>query len=193
VCGVCCTVLNLYQGSRLTTGVTLPIGGLFAIGLFQFGSGVRRRWLIAVSFGLICQYLFLLTALLSGNAPHLYNNASQEQALQWLASHCTEHDVLLAPFLFGNVVPEASRVHVVAGEYDQTYDFAVRYPQLQTFYGATSTIASRLHVLKATGATLVVYDGHNGAEGPFDPRGLPGLRSVFTSGDVAILRVPPGL
>jgi hypothetical protein len=193
IVGVCGTVLNLYQGSRLTTGVTLPIGGLFAIGLMGYHTGVRRRWLIAASFGLICQYLFLLIALLSGSATHLYNDASQEQAVQWLAQHGTARDVVLAPFMFGNVVTEASRAHVVAGEYDQTYDFAVRYPQLQAFYGATSTTTARLQALKATGATLVVYDGHNGDEGPFDPRRLPELHTVFVSGDVAILRVPPGL
>jgi hypothetical protein len=193
VCAVCCTVLNFYQGSRLTTGVTLPIGGLFAIGLMRYSSTVRRHWLEALSVSVVCQYLFLLTALLNGNATHLYNNAAQEAALQWLARHGSPRDVVLAPFFFGNVVTEASRVRVVAGGYDQTGDFAVRYPQLQTFFGASSTTASRLRALRATSATLVVYDGHDPYEGPFDPRVLPGLRTVFARGDVAILRVPPGI
>jgi hypothetical protein len=193
MCAICGTALNLYQGSRLTTGVTLPIGGLFAMGLMRYSFTVRRHWLEALSVSLVCQYLFLLTALLNGNAKHLYNNAAQEQALQWLALHGNTRDVVLAPFFFGNVATEASPVRVVAGGYDQTYDFAMRYPQLQTFFGASSTTAERLHVLRATSATLVVYDGHNPYEGPFDPQNLPGLRTVFVRGDVAILRVPPGM
>jgi len=191
LCAVVGSTLNVYQGSRLGIALTLPLGGLFALGLTGRAAATKRRWLAVLGFSLLCQYAFLLPTLLVGSQTYLYDSAPQEQALQWLARHTTPSDVVLAPLFFGNVVPERLNVHVVAGEYYQTYDFSLRYPQLQTFYGATSTTAARLSALHATCATLVVYDGSDTFEGPFDPRGLPGLRTVFVSGDVAILRVLP--
>jgi hypothetical protein len=189
LCAVAGTVLNIWQGSRLATGLNLPIGMLIALGLVGRREVVRRRWLMALGLGLICQYLFLLSALLGGDATHLYNSPQEEQALRWLGAHAGPRDVVLAPFLFGNVLPEASSARVVAGEYDQTYDFAVRYPQLQIFYSPQSTLPDRLRVLRDTGATLVVYDAQKPQEGAFDPRGMPGVRTVFSAGDVAVLRV----
>jgi hypothetical protein len=189
VCAVAGTQLNVWQGSRLVTGINLPIGMLFALGLLRYGAAVRRRWLLALGLGLACQYLFLLSALLQGHASHLYNATPQEQAVRWLAAHAGPRDVVLAPLFFGNIVPEASVAHVVAGEYDQTYDYAVRYPQLLTFYNPRSTDAAREQVLRATGATFVVYDADDYQEGSFDPRGMQGLRVVFASSGVAVLRV----
>ncbi len=75
---------------------------------------------------------------------------------------------------------------------DQTYDLAVRYPEVLAFYGSLSSRQVRMAALRATDATLVVYDGEDGLEGPFDPRTLPALQIVFLYGDVAIMRVRPG-
>jgi hypothetical protein len=181
--------LNLYQGTRLTNGITIPIGGLIGLAALELSPLARRRIFAAVSASLVCQYLFLLTSLLQGNSAPLYNSAAEERALHWLAQNGTPNDVVLAPFRFGNVIPERSTVHVVAGHGDQTYDLDIRGPELATFFGARSTVAQRLQVLRETGATLVAYDGSDLDEGPFDPRGLPGLRVVFAGGNVAILRV----
>ena len=185
-------VLNLYQSTRLTDGITIPLGGLICLGTLRLATTARRRVFFIAGFSLVCQYLFLLSGLLQGNSASLYDTAGEEQAIQWLAHNAQPADVVLAPYLFGNVIPEGSAVHVVAGQNSQTYDLSIRYGQLTTFYGAASTVAQRLDVLRRTGATLVAYDGNDLAEGPYDPRGLPALRLVFAVGNVALLRVAPG-
>jgi len=193
LCAVIGTVLNIWQSSRLSTGINLVIGALFALGLLrpEIALQTRRRWLLALSFGLACQYLFLLTALWQGHASHLYNSPAKDQALRWLALHTTSHDVVLAPFFFGNVAVERMPAHVVAGDYDLTVDFPQRYPQLQTFFDANTATATRLKTLRATHATFVVYDPEDPQEGAFDPRTLPNLQTAFTAGDITVLHVVP--
>jgi hypothetical protein len=193
VCAAIGTWLNFMQGSRLPTGLLLPIGALVGLGLSQrsMAPASRRRWLLALSLGLVCQYLFLLTALLGGNAPHLYVTAARERALIWLAQHTTARDVILAPYAFGNIVPTAARAHVVEGDYDHTWDYAVRRVQVQRFYGSATAMAAREQTLRATRADYVIYDGQDADDGPFDPSHLPGLRVAYAAGGVTVLRVMP--
>jgi uncharacterized protein Usg len=136
--------------------------------------------------------VFLLSTLLEGTSTSLDDSPAEDQAIRWLAVHGTPADVVLAPFFFGNAIPERTPVRVVAGHSYQTYDLGTRYPQLLTFFGAHSTIAQRLSVVRKTHATLVAYDGRDLEEGSFDPRGLPGTRVVFSYGNVTLVRVLPG-
>jgi hypothetical protein len=191
VCAAVGTWINSMQGSRLPTGLLLPIGALAGLGIVQpsITPAARRRWLLAVSLGLICQYMFLLTALIASNAPHLYVTAARERALGWLAQHTSPRNVILAPYAFGNLVPSAARAHVVVGHPDQTWDYASRRPQVQLFYGAATSIAVREQVLRATRADYVVYDAQDTDDGSFDPRRLPGLRVAFDAGSVVVLRI----
>ncbi|HWE63716.1 MAG TPA: hypothetical protein VHB98_18535, partial [Chloroflexota bacterium] len=70
-----------------------------------------------------------------------------------------------------------------------TFDMPLRERQLQVFYGARAPVTARLAALRATRATFVVYDAYYGEDGPFDPRGLPGLRTVVVASGTAVLRV----
>lgn len=183
--------LPFWQGSRLTAGMAIVCGALFALGLHGAGTGrpARVRWLAALSLGPVSHYLFLLTALAGGNAPHLYNTAAEDQAARWLATHARADDVVVAPFGFANVLPTVAAVRVVAGHTYQTLDLRIRVDQVRGIYGADQSPAAHLTALRASGATLVVYDRLDGEDGPFDPGSLPGLRRVFASGDVAVSRV----
>ena len=181
---------NLLQGSRYPTGVNLAIGAL--VGLGVLGSGMAVRWrarlLLALGLGLICQYLFLLAALAGGSAPHLYLSPSQAGAVDWLAAHAGPDGVVLAPFTLGNVLPGFCRCRVVVGEYSHTWDFRVRFDQMQAFFDPATTTQARRALLRATRATYVVWDPVGSLNGQFDPRGMPGLRLVFNSQAAAVLQ-----
>ena len=178
----------------MVTGINIFIGLLFALGIMQ--PSVTRAWrvraLLLIGFGGVCQYLFLLSALALGNAPHLYTTRQEEGAVRWIGAHATTHDVVLAPVLFSNVLPEASNARVVAGEPDLGYDYDTRYPQVQAFFNPGSSAATRLAILRETGTTLVVYDPstlYGLADGNTDPRGLAGLRLAYARGGLNVYRV----
>lgn len=189
----CCAVLGrnlpFWQSIRLTDGISVPSGALFALGLLHLSVRVRMRWLILTALGAVTQYLFLLSVLVQGHVGHLYVTASQGQALRWLQEHAGPRDVVLSSYAFGNLIPEVASCHVVVGHPQLTLDIRRSEPEVRTFFGGSSTDAARQRVLWETGATLVVYDPETAAEGPFDPRGMPGLRTAFVAGNVAILIV----
>lgn len=109
--------------------------------------------------------------------------------MRWLGAHTTARDVVLAPLGFSNSLASFATARTVEGHIFLTFDMALRERQLHTFYGAADSTASRLAVLRATDATYVVYDAHDAEEGPFDPRRLPGLRTVFAAPGMTVLRV----
>jgi len=112
----------------------------------------------------------------------------QAGAVDWLAAHAGPDDVVLAPFTLGNVLPGLCRCRVVVGEYSQTYDFRFRFDQMQAFFDPARSAATRRALLRATGATYVVWDPVGSLNGQFDPRGMPGLRLVFDSQAAAVLQ-----
>ena len=194
LCALVGRELPFWQSVRFTTGLNMATGGLFCLGLLHHGASLRARlaWLAGLAgAGAALAYLLLLHELASGQARDLYSTAAEWQAVRWLAAHANARDVVLAPFEFSNVVPIEASCRLVWGHDYQTFDYAARRRQVRTFYGAAQPAPARLGALRATGAGYVVYDGHDREDGPFDPRRLPGLRPVFSSGDVAVLRLAP--
>ena len=188
----CCAVvgsqLPLWQGDRLTVGISVPLGGLFALGLV--GIHVRwfenRRWLLLLGAGAGCHYLFLCTALLSGGSPDLYATAEENRAAAWIATR--EPDaVVMAPFGFANTLPIVAPARVVAGHGYQTLDLADRLRQLTIVYGPGRSATARARAAKASGATLLVFDQLDTQSGPFFARTLPGAREVYASAHIAVL------
>jgi hypothetical protein len=193
-CAIVGTAINLWQSARMVTGINIFIGFSFALGMLRprLAPVWRVRALALIGLGGICQYLYLLTALSHGNRPSLYTTQPEEVVVRWLGSHATTHDVVLAPVLFSNVVPEASWARVVAGEPDLGYDYDTRYPQVQTFFSPATPGATRLRILRDTGATLVVYDpyfSYGLDKGNSDPGGLPALHRVYAYGGLHVYRV----
>jgi hypothetical protein len=191
----CCAVggmlLPFWQGFRFSTGLTTMVGALFALGVLSTGWSLRLRarvWLF-VSLGALIHVLFTLSVLAAGRAPYLYRSAGEEHAMRWLGAHTSVHDVVLAPLGFSNSLASFAAARIVEGHEFLTFDMRLRERQSRVFYGATGSTTGRLAALRATGATYVVYDTHDAEDGPFDPRGLPGLRTVFVSGGVAVLLV----
>jgi hypothetical protein len=196
-CAIVGTAINLWQGARMVTGINIFIGLSFALGIMrpQVSRAWRVRALLLTGLGGICQYLYLLLALSQGSATHLYTTRQEEMVVRWIGSHATAHDVLLAPVLFSNVAPEASESRVVAGEPDLGYDYDTRYPQVQTFFSPATPAATRLQILRDTGATLVVYDPYflyGLDKGNSDPGGLAALRQVYSYGGLHVYRVEDG-
>ena len=183
--------LPFWQSPRFATGITVAVGGLFCLGLLERGFEARRlrRLLIAVSFGAVTQYLFLLTILQPGRADNLYVRSGEWRASEWLAAHARPTDVVLAPRGFSNRLPARARVQVVFGHVYLTFDTAVRERQVRTFYAVDSAPAARLRALRALEATLVVFDRDDPEDGTYDPGALPVLRPVYADADVTVLRV----
>jgi hypothetical protein len=193
-CAIVGTAINLWQGARMVTGINIFIGLSFALGIVRprLSRAWRMRALLLTALGGICQYLYLLLALSQGSAAPLYTTRQEEMVVQWIGSHTSAHDVLLAPVLFSNIVPEASEARVVAGEPDLGYDYDTRYPQVQTFFSPSTSAATRLQILRETGATLVVYDPYflyGLDKGNSDPGGLGALHLAYSCGELKVYRV----
>jgi hypothetical protein len=182
------SLLPLWQGDRLTVGITVPLGGLFALGLLGIEARwfENRRWLLLLGAGVGCHYLFLCTALLAGASPTLYAAGEENRAAVWIAAH-RAGAVVMAPFGFANTLPIVAPVRVVAGHGYQTIDLTARRRQLAIVYGAGYSPAVRLRVARESGATLLVFDRLDRESGPFFARTLPGARTVYDSPAMVVL------
>lgn len=191
LCALIGRMLPFWQSIRLTDGLSVTIGSLFALGVANRLSAprARRRVFALASLGALTQYLFLLLLLAQGHATHLYATPAERQALDWLRARTTARDVVLAPYTFSNMVPAAAPCRVVIGHPQNTLDMDLRYPQVRAFFDPATAPAQRARALRATAATLVVYDRADLLEGTHDPRALPELRMVFSAGGLEIFRV----
>jgi hypothetical protein len=167
------------------------VGALCALAVIgtRWSSRVRGRLLLLVSLGALTQILFVLTLLMTGRTPHLYRSIDEQRAMRWLGAHTTTRDVVLAPLGFSNSLASFATTRIVEGHIFLTFDMALRERQLRAFYAAAGSDAARRAALRATEATYVVYDAYDAEEGPFDPRRLSGLHTVFVAPGVAVLRV----
>jgi hypothetical protein len=189
---VLCVNLPFWQAFRLSTGVSIMAGGLFALGLFAgagpaFRTHLRLFWL--VSAGAVAHYLFVVTLLASGAYPSLYLAVPRRQAMIWLAAHTTQRDVVLAPLGFSNQLPRYARARLVAGHGQVTFDMTLRMRQLQQFYDPRTSPGDRERVLRATSADLVVYDADDPEDGTYRPAASGLLRVIYHSQTVTVLRV----
>jgi hypothetical protein len=191
----CCALIGLilpfWQGFRFSTGITTMVGATFALGVLRTARSrpVRLRILLLASLGALVHLTFLVSVLLAGGARSLYASEQRDQAIQWIAQHTSERDVLLAAPGFSNGLVGMASCRVVAGHGFMTFDLPLRERQLSLFYGASTGVSERLAVLRATTADYVVYDAQDAENGPFDPRGLPGLRPLYANSEVAVYGV----
>lgn len=191
VLGVIGTQLPFWQGPRFSSGLTVAIGGLFALGILgaELAPAQRPRLLFAISFGAVCHYLFLVLALSNGQAKALYGQPYEESAFRWIAAHASAHDIVLAPLGFSNVLPsEITGIRVVSGHEYQTLDYPLRRTQVDTIYNAALPAATRVSAMRATGATLVVDerldDGLHYAVPP-----TPLLQPIYRNSNIILYRM----
>jgi hypothetical protein len=192
VCAIAGRELPFWQSIRLTDGINIATGMLFALGVLRpgFSRVWRQRALLSSSFSTLTYFVFLLLVLAPGNAIHFYDTSARQAAFRWLAQTTSSADVVLAPYDFSNALPAVAPDRLVFGHPWQTLDFASRQRMVRAFYGTGRSPAAHLQALLNTGATLVVYDSADSEDGSYDPRLLPGLHAVFSNAQVTILRVP---
>lgn len=183
--------LPFWQGFRFSTGLNTMLGALFALGLFGAGVRGRRRTrlLLLVSLGSLTHLLFVLSVLLPGRATQLYVPQGRIDAMRWLGSHARPDALVLAPLAFSNGLGARASTRMATGHVFLTFDMPARERQLRILYGTDQSAAARLQVVRATGASFVVYDRQDAEEGTFDPRSLPGLSIVYANAECAVLRV----
>lgn len=190
VCAALGSQASMWQSFRYVTGLNVMIGALFALGLLpRAGARVRGRLLAVLSLGSLAHLLFLTPLLASGLATNLYRTADLDATLRWLGTHTTRADLVLAPTGDSNAIPDFASCRLITGYDLLTFDAALRNRQLHAFYGPYVPATRRLATLRQIGADYVVYDLHDGEDGPFNPRALPGLRIVFATTTTAVLRV----
>ena len=186
-----CMALPFWLGFRFSTGITTMAGGLIALGILgrPFTSRIRTRALLAVSLGATIHYVFLVALTASGQDTALYVPTARHQAMQWIAAHSNESDVVLAPLGFSNQLPEVAHCRLVAGHGFLTFDMPLRDRQLHAFYDPTTSPSLRLAVLQATSADLVVFDPTDSEDGTFDPKDMSVLAPVFSSGGITVSKL----
>ena len=173
---------------RLALGLHLPIAILAAQGLEQlFRSKWPRRFVMAAT---LPTSLLIVLALFGGAVTHdrhIFISANEAAAFNWLQINVPPDTVVLAAPETGAFIPAFAGQRVVYGHPYETVD-ADRQKQLVTDFFAGRL--DRLAMLRAYSINYVLVGPRERALGQFDAAALP-VRSVYTSGDVAVYAVEP--
>ena len=198
---------------RLTLGVQVPLSILAVLGLWRTifqgrrdGAGEAldeseqeqqtafRRWRIAY-VGLVAllslsnlMILFGAGVELSRRSPPIFRPGVEIDAADWLGTHATADQIVLAAFETGNYLPTRMPARVFAGHGPETvYSEAKRAMLRQFFAGDDETF--RYKLLSDYAVDYVFYGPVERARGDFSPADAPYLRQVYDNGEVQIYQV----
>ncbi len=168
---------------RLSLGLHIPIAMLAAQGLSRV---IRGKWLRrAVMAATIPTSIFIVLVLIRGavtHDPHIYVTSDEAAALTWLQANAKPDAIVLAAPETGTFIPAFAGQRVVYGHPYETVE-AVRKKQLLSDFFAGRVDQSA--VLRDSHIDYVLLGPRERSLGSLDPGALA-LRSVFTSGDVAL-------
>jgi hypothetical protein len=188
---------------RFGFGVQPALSVLAAVGLLEANAWMAERSWSRLRRRL-ANYVFVLAALSTSalvyvaliasaatNKPaevYLWTHA-EAQAADWLASHTTADDVVLASTPFANPLVGAFDGRVVHGHIVATRDSAAKQALVARFFAAETTAAERSEILAQTGATVVALGPHERALGIQALDDQPELKPVYEQDGVAFLGV----
>ena len=190
---------------RFSFGVQVPLSILAALGLWRLLSGqetpgegqLPRRWRIA-SVGVVAllslsNFLILNSARweVSQQAPPLFHSGAEVDAADWLGTHATPDQVVLAAYETGNYLPTRMPARVFAGHGPETVNSEMKNAMLRSFFGGGDDTFRR-RLLADYGVNYVFYGPAERALGDFSPAAAPYLRPVYDNGAVQIYQVSPG-
>ncbi len=185
---------------RLTLGVQVPLSILAALGLWRlFVRGQKadalgeqrrpvpkdalRRWRI-VSVSLVAlmslsnlMILFGAGLEVSRRSPPIFHSRVEINAADWLGSHATDDEVVLAAYETSNYLPTRMSARVFAGHGPETiHSDAKRELQRQFFAGRDDVFQREL--LSEYGVSYVFYGPAERALGDFSPGDVPSLSTT---------------
>lgn len=204
---------------RLALGVQVPFSILAALGLWQlFGTGeAPRRWRV-VSVGVVALLSLSNLLILTGaglevgrQSPPVFHTAAEVSAADWLGTHATADQVVLAAYETGNYLPTRMSARVFAGHASETVHSDAKRATLRRFFGGGTEYSEgdddfRRRLLWDYGIDYVFYGPaeralvgkHPHAEYPegevprtgygsdFSPADTPYLQKVYDNGVVQI-------
>jgi hypothetical protein len=188
---------------RFAFGVQPALAVLASVGLLhvnaRMAAGNVARWRVrlmhytvivaAISTSLLVYFALLASAMTNKPAEVYLWTGAEAAAADWLSSHSSSSDVVLASTEFANPLAGDIDGRVVHGHIVATLHSDEKAAQVAAFYAADATVAERTQILTATGATLVASGPRERALGATDLSDQPELTLVYDADGVQLYRV----
>jgi len=184
---------------RFAFGVQPALAVLAAIGLLHLNARIHGRWrrrllnyaviAAALSTTLLVYFALIASALTNKPAEVYLWSRPEAAAAQWLGSHSTESDVVMASTDFANPIAGVIDGRVVHGHIVATLHSDEKATLVAQFYDATTSVADRQHILGETGTTVVAFGPRERALGATDLSSEPELSLMYDQDGVQLFRV----
>ena len=198
---------------RLAGGFQVALAVLASQGLIRYvlPSAVRTPWIrrlrrfprysvrglwrfLLVTFVLMTTLtpLLLLAATsmeVARRPPLLFHSQAEFQAWGWLEENTSPHEVVLASYHTGNLIPAWAGNRVFLGHGSETLHSAYKRELVARFFQAETGDAFRQQLLCRYGIAYLYYGPHERILGDFDPGDSPYLEEVYRNREVTIYRV----
>lgn len=180
---------------RLTLGVQVPLAILAALSLWRLSRPERnpRRWrILSVGTAVVLSLSNLMLVAggvleVSRRAAPLFHAGAVVSAADWLGTHATADQVVLAAYETGNYLPTRMSARVFAGHGPETVHSDVKRALLRRFFGPGDDDFRR-RLLQEYGVDYVFYGPAEQSQGDFSPADAPYLQAVYDNGTVQIYR-----
>lgn len=188
---------------RFAFGVQPALAVLAAVGLYQLQAWLAAknvgRWrtrlvnytvVVAALSTSILVYLALLASAVSNKPAEVYLwSHAEATAADWISSHSSASDVVLASTEFANPLAGVIDGRVVHGHIVATLHSDEKSGWVQTFFGSDTSREERSQILADSGATLVAFGPRERALGATDLGGQTELQLLYDQEGVQIFRV----
>jgi hypothetical protein len=182
---------------RLIAGVQVPLALLASVGLVGWFKRRARTWrldLVAwVALAALSNVLLVTTSLveLGDRSPPAFRPAAEVAAMDWLAEHASEDDLVLCAFESGNFLPTRAKVRVFLGHGPETLYREEKEAAARRFFDPATDDAWRQDLIDRYGIDWVFYGPAERELGSWDPAGAPFLLPSYRESGYAIFRVAP--
>ena len=191
--------IHLLSGWQVVTGVLATIG-LYRRVLPWFArrfKDVSRQRLVQVATGVLMLLIIPVNVYLIGwrildlrraEVPY-YLLKTEIASLDYLNTHVTSEDVVLASLDMGEFVPMWTGARSFLGHWAQTLDFYGKTDMVKAFYNSTTADSQRQDILRTYGVDYVIFSPEEAKLGDFDPTTVDYLTQVFEEGDTRVFAV----
>jgi hypothetical protein len=190
---------------RFAFGVQPALAVLTAIGLLELQGWMAARsiagWRVRlVNYSVVVAslstsvlvYLALLASAVSNKPAEVYLWTHAEAAAgQWISTHSSSADVVLASTEFANSLAGAIDGRVVHGHIVATLHSDEKSALVHEFFSSDASVGQRSEILAETGATMVALGPRERALGATDLGSQPELQLVYDQDNVEVFRVTP--
>lgn len=186
---------------RLVEGWQIPLAVLAAVGTIRAGrifpflsldsGGLRRPhrlYLIFSAFSLISVWATDLRVYAQRTFPY-HVPTPYWNAFAQIASKLPESEGVLSSFSVGNFVPAYTGRFVYVGHLDQSLNRSDRQRRLIWFFSLRPTCRERASFMRGRGLGVLFFSPYERELGPFNPSDCPQFETMFSQGEVSLLRL----